>query len=628
MIAVFSFMIIALSVSVFGLYCRSTVVGSGSENIDFYNACDYYYKLNERLNIQDPQPWLQEKRFDMTRAKRMSNVQKDPPHGLEDYTFLPDESTTVCPTWDVDHVALGDMCNWLIKGAQYCLHVNSESAKRELYEKIAIDFTHRYATAMEGKFEQVFPWGFNWYEFSITSTLMLFYLLLILTDPKERTFVADLILKIIKDPCHSLGKERTQANTVYMALPWIGAHVIKGDVDEAAKNPMYEYARSYIKFQTVEHRKDEGLYMDCTYITHSNVLAYGYLSEMTHMSLPLIGLDNQMRNFLLDWRRCQRTLAHREITYGGIGFHARDERLTQMIVSDSAYGIEVIPTCLFLRMYGEDYAFSMRGQVPWIAYYESDKTYNNMAQYWVQCRRVFFKGEKYKATFPEIGFVHQKYEDIDEKKEVTSRCRIPTRTTTTTSFLNGPKRNTQALRSGFVFAYGNTGILRHFYNCTEMIYDSAIQFDAAHDNRSGRFWADEFVLCDYEKHTVDTWLHIIKSDPIPFVLHGNKPMDMFDTIGIFHLHWDCKKRTLTQDYRALDSASDEIETVYPKGVRVVNTDNTVMLVINEEPKMAMYPDDWLDLRSNFITKWEGREYEFAFDSLTNQYWLAGQCIEK
>lgn len=394
---------------------------------------------------------------------------------------------------------------------------------------------------------------------------------------------------------------------MYMALPWIAAHYVKGDVYEAANNPAYEYARAYIKFQTVHRRKNEGLYNDSAYITHTNVLAYGYLSEMTRMSLPLVGLDNQMRNFLLDWRRCQRVLAHRTIGYGGIGFHARDRRITQFTIADSAYGIEVIPTCLFLRMYGEKYAFSMRGQVPWIAYYESDKTNDDMAQYWVQCRGVFFAGQKYDATFPEYGFVYTRYTDATKKQLVSSRCRIPTRTSTTTSFVNGPKRNTQPLKAGFVFAYGNVGILRHFYNATEMIYDSANQFKPPKERAYGRFWADEFVLCDYAKHTIDIWLKVLKSSKCEMYVQTNEAtlLDEHTNAGIVHMTWDCKTGSLSHTFERATGTTDEIALVYPKGIAVVNTDNTVMLLVKGKPKMAMYPDDWLDLKSNFITKYNG-----------------------
>lgn len=89
------------------------------------------------------------------------------------------------------------------------------------------------------------------------------------------------------------------------------------------------------------------------------------------------------------------------------------------------------------------------------------------------------------------------------------------------------------------------------------------------------------------------------------------------------MRWDCKTCELTENFRAVTSTIDEIALVYPKGITVMNTDNTVMLMENNVPKMTMYPDAWLDLKLNFVMRYDGKEYEFAFDSLTNQYWLAG-----
>lgn len=614
------------------MYCSNMAFGWTDRSNQFYDACDYYYSLNERLNVIDPPTWLQEKRFDIERARAMSPIVKDllKPNDLDRYTVSPAPSTTVHPTWNTDHIALGDMCGWLTQLAQYYITPNSVPFRARIHT-VLVDFIHRYDRAMTGKFHNVFPWGTNWYQFSITSTLMLFYFMLITTDENERTFAADLILKLIENPRKSLGANRDQANSVYMALPWITAHYFKGDVYEASRHPSYEYARSYIKFQTVEHRKDEGLYMDCTYITHTNVLAYGYLRNMTSMSLPLVGFDNLMRNFLLDWRRCQRILAHRTIKYGCVGFHSRDRVLTQFTIADSSYGIEVIPTCLFLRMYNEDYAFSMRGQVPWIAYYESDKSIDDMAQYWVQSRQVYQKKRDYTVTFPVIGFIYPKYTDTSAKQLVSSRCRIPTRTSTTTPLTNGPKRNTQPLKFGFVFAYGTVGILRHFYYTAEMTYDPKTQFSLPKSRSAhGRYWVDEFVLCDYQNHTIDTWTNITKNFRGDLMLYGSESylMDEYTGGGIFHIHQNCKSGQISQSFATNKSTVDEIATKYPRGVTVVNTDTTVMLLDHGKPKMAMYPDGWLDLKSNFVTKYDGKEYEFAFDSLTNQYWLSGQCIEK
>lgn len=161
-----------------------------------------------------------------------------------------------------------------------------------------------------------------------------------------------------------------------------------------------------------------------------------------------------------------------------------------------------------------------------------------------------------------------------------------------------------------------------------MIYNPQVQLTLGKEAHPGRFWADEFVLCDYEKHTIDIWIKITLATSTPFIVHGSRPIEIYDSVGFFHMHWDCKNCSLTEDFRPAKSTANQIDLIYPEGITLVNTDNTVMLLENNVPKMAIYPDDWLDIKSNFVTKYEGKEYEFVFDSLTNQYWLAGECIEK
>lgn len=112
MITVFSWLIIALSVSIFGLYCRTMVLGVNDVSVGFYDTCEYYYALNERHGVHDPPTCLQEKRFDIERAVKMSAILVDEPStgDLDEYTLTPADSTTVHPMWNTDHVALGDMC--------------------------------------------------------------------------------------------------------------------------------------------------------------------------------------------------------------------------------------------------------------------------------------------------------------------------------------------------------------------------------------------------------------------------------------------------------------------------------------------------------------------------------------
>lgn len=91
---------------------------------------------------------------------------------------------------------------------------------------------------------------------------------------------AEEILRTINNPRCSLLYCRDGANQVYMALPWITSHYFlhKEEIDLWTQHPAYKYAVEYIKFPMVRVRKQEGLYLDSTFIAHTRVVAYGYMS--------------------------------------------------------------------------------------------------------------------------------------------------------------------------------------------------------------------------------------------------------------------------------------------------------------------------------------------------------------
>lgn len=241
------------------------------------------------------------------------------------------------------------MCNWLIHCAAFYLREENDETRRKKCLDVMDDFVPRYQKVMEGKYNRTYPWGHNWYQFSVTSTLMLFYYMLIAGE-KGRKIAIEMILAIIVTPKKSLGKGRKEANSVYMALPWIVAHYYKGGVEYASQSADYKYVIDYVKLQPVKNNKDAGLYLDYTYITHEKCLAYGYLKEIVDMSLPLFFFDNNMpQEFLPKWEKCQKILAHLTIPYGPVGFYTRAATLKSFSFKDSKLGIEVIPTCLFIH---------------------------------------------------------------------------------------------------------------------------------------------------------------------------------------------------------------------------------------------------------------------------------------
>lgn len=614
-------LVISICVILFSWYLKNlAVIGRDKP---FLECADYYYVFNDRFNVPEPEVRLQEKRFDIDRMLVDIEREKNPPKGFDKYT-VGGATTGWLEKWNVDNVVLGSMCNFLILVARYYLRELTPAADKQRCLDIMGDWLDRYDAKLPNPIPpNRFPWGNNWYEFSISSSSFLFNYMIcvynVQTDKLQQAIA--LLFRIIETPLKSLGWARDQANSIYMGLPWIVAHYFNGTVEEAAKHPDYQYVVDYIKFPVVKERKKEGLYMDYTYITHTNVLAYGYLSEMTKMSKPIVSFDNLMRDFLLDWKRGQRILSHPTMTYGPIGFYSRDKRLTAPTNSDSPLGIKVIPTCLFLRMYHTNYSFAVRGQNEWIAYYESDKTDDDMSQYWVQYRGVRFLGEEHTLKFPDIGFFYVK--TLKNGNPVTTRCRIPTRTETTTPF-TPQKWKKKPIKYGFAFAYGNIGMMRHFYKCQEMVYE-------APDYKYGGFEVDEYILCDYAAHTVHVWIRIRKTAQYTMILNAETTHEWpsgSSAQGIFHMAWDCTQKKLTSKFDLHESSSDAIAEYYPTGIKVVSTNNTVMLLENDKPKLAMYPDDWTELYTNFDTVYEDKTYTFVFNEHTNQYWLDGLCIDK
>ncbi|XP_050449874.1 uncharacterized protein LOC126850679 [Cataglyphis hispanica] len=596
--------------------------------LDHPNSCSYSDMEMENKTesfednkFKDSTVQQQEKRFNFecmmqaVMAKSTSNEPKD----LDRYTIGGDD-TGIYTKWNTDHLVLGDMCNWLIDCAYFYLCVENCKERRNRCRDIMDDFVLRYRKAMEGKYECIFPWGKNWYQFSVTSTLMLFHYMLI--SENGRKIEIDMILSIIVTPRKTLCQKHNQANSVYMALPWIVAHYYN-TIESFSQNDDYKYVVEYTKLQPVKN-KTGGLYYDYTYIMHGNVLAYGYLSEMVKLSFPLLSFDNCMTDFTLKWEKCRKILAHPTISYGPVGFYTRASTLKSFSNKDSKLGIEVIPTCLFIRMYGDDYSFAVRGQNSWIAYYESDKLSDDMAQYWVQYRNVHFANQEYKPTFPDVGFFYEKYAKENPYEPVKKRCKL-TSPITTKAFLTKPNK-CPIVNAGFVFSYANIGMMRHFYNCAEMRYTSNP------NSERGRFSVDEYILCDYNNHTIDIWIRIHRHtnyDMIIFIDRERLWKQEDSNVYIYHLRWDCKNCTLTYCGRQeVQHPTDKWDLCYPKDIEVVNTNNTIMLLDHGEPKLAMYPNSYKELNSNFKTVYQDKEYEFVFNDQINQYCLAGLYIDK
>lgn len=126
--------------------------------------------------VKDDPPVIN--RFSIARSRK-SVVDTAFPEILLKYDLTSSDTTGIFPTWDTDNVVLGSMCTEIWSGLKYALNHPKEK-NAEIAISIAENFMIRYLARLViiGVRPLAIPWGTNWYEFSVTSTVMLAQMLL------------------------------------------------------------------------------------------------------------------------------------------------------------------------------------------------------------------------------------------------------------------------------------------------------------------------------------------------------------------------------------------------------------------------------------------------------------------
>lgn len=388
------------------------------------------------------------KRIDLDAARRV--VEKvEFPEILRNYKFN-DVSTGIFDDWNKSHLSLGDMCVTITRGLKYAQHAASDSSDAALAIAVAEDFMIRYKNELAKHSSVNIPWGGNWYQFSVSSTSMAAYYLL-LPNVKSTELAADLILRLIQTPRKSLGLTRDGINTVYFAGPYLLAKYFKGQVDEVWDMPEYQYVLDYLKFNVQEKQGADGLHIDKTFVFHSGSVAFAYLrtliSDLTTYYYELDSFIVQSPQSI--WYSVRDIICHPTIAVSAMGVYGRAEDLAMETNESSPLGIKVIPFARYIRYFTDKHQFSMRLMVPWYGFFESDPTIYTQSQYWTQYRNVHTAKSSKSIQFPDVGFICR-----DNVKAL-----IPIKTQTNVTTLFRPK-----FADSFVLSYDRYGIGWQTYN--------------------------------------------------------------------------------------------------------------------------------------------------------------------
>ncbi|UVX94881.1 ODV-E66 [Callinectes sapidus nudivirus] len=339
--------------------------------------------------------------------------------------------------WDTNEKGISQMCDLFNSSAGYMNTKKNAKAKYglKLWEEWIVAFLTELekSDAVNPNF-QGFPWGNNWYEFTISSTTnMAYYIVNKHSSIAVKKAAAKAIQYIIVDPQHSLGYERDKANSAMMLFPWTLSHMITETLDTSNKAYIYAVNQYDLTPDQTIRANEDGVHLDYSYLTHGGVYAYGYLWSIyniyydTKQVIPDVGffdLDyhmdkiySKLRHPKVDTAGC--ALWHRAFKLNGAGFYTGKTKTRNC---------EVVPSMRYMRYFDTvlNFHWSARTMQTSVAYYESDHTVDNMGLYAALSRRIYIENDDPVPKFPDIGFIYP--------KGTTELIRTPSTTATTTPF--------------------------------------------------------------------------------------------------------------------------------------------------------------------------------------------------
>lgn len=167
------------------------------------------------------------------------------------------------------------------------------------------------------------------------------------------------------------------------------------------------------RFPLRQSEFEPGLHLDGGYFSRSRTPSFDMLRAASDPQLEYtFHLIRAEANPRVIWERVHRIASHRTIAVGLCGFNVPVQlaqpcnRLT-LTNANSTNGIEVIPSCRYLRFFTQTMQFSVCGQASGKAYYDASLMDRRAPQYAVQYRNVHYSDSPSKFAFPANGLLNR-----------------------------------------------------------------------------------------------------------------------------------------------------------------------------------------------------------------------------
>ncbi|XP_053598253.1 uncharacterized protein LOC128668730 [Microplitis demolitor] len=323
-----------------------------------------------------------------------------------DFQSIPHKSFSEC--WTTEKV-FGELCEFGIKLIVIYKRWPQDSSK---YLQIVEDIIRRILEKFKTiTLREKFPWGNNWYAFSVRMTKLLMMYIYLGADNNLKYDSYKLIIRMITELDISMGQVHYGINIVYLSIPRLcGAYyydkkLFNLETDKNNEKFQILVGKFNIKYNEGSEIKN-GPYADGSYIEHHKVATFSYFVTMygfyeeVYNSFGFPSTIQQVARNMLD------KLLHPDMPWLQLGLFGRTgsiyNRKRWWNITGKKGGFHTISLMPFIGLgvfKADDFMISVRVQRPGIAAYETDlEARGKFALGWVQLRRIYIRGKEYERT--------------------------------------------------------------------------------------------------------------------------------------------------------------------------------------------------------------------------------------
>lgn len=254
---------------------------------------------------------------------------------------------------------------------------------------------------------QVYPFGTNWYQFSITYPRFLVATSYMrgkfFNDAFQKTLrrhLAQYISKYFKVPATpyegvlSMGYRRDGSNAVMMAVPYIGGMLYLGKEKQLKNNNICKYVDKFTHINSVT--SGDGFYADKSFVFHTNLRAFGYItSALPDFILISKYFKHDVTKSLV---ASLSTTEHPDLNVHFGPWFGRTPSFNSTTSRYGSYGFNVLDKFAGISVKTKKFLSCFNLQRPELCFYESDKSNDKWGLVWLQFRQPFDKNTPAKYT--------------------------------------------------------------------------------------------------------------------------------------------------------------------------------------------------------------------------------------